>query len=38
MLLGFLFLGERLEPFELAGVVLIGFGLLTIDGRVFGKR
>jgi drug/metabolite transporter (DMT)-like permease len=35
MLLGFLFLGERMEVFEMAGVVLIGFGLLTIDGRLF---
>jgi len=38
MLLGFLFLGERLELFETGGVVLIGLGLLTIDGRVLGRR
>jgi len=38
MLLGFLFLGERLELFEIGGVVLIGLGLVTIDGRVFGRR
>jgi drug/metabolite transporter (DMT)-like permease len=34
ILLGALFLGERLEPFELAGMVLIGLGLVTIDGRM----
>ena len=38
MLLGFLFLGERLELFEIGGVVLIGLGLVTIDGRVLGRR
>jgi drug/metabolite transporter (DMT)-like permease len=38
MLLGFLFLGERLELFEVGGVVLIALGLVTIDGRVFGRR
>ncbi|TGT90290.1 MULTISPECIES: DMT family transporter [unclassified Mesorhizobium] len=38
MLLGFLFLGERLELFEIGGVVLIGLGLVTIDGRLFGRR
>ncbi|AEH87957.1 MULTISPECIES: DMT family transporter [Mesorhizobium] len=38
MLLGFMFLGERLELFEIGGVVLIGLGLVTIDGRLFVKR
>jgi len=36
ILLGFAFLGERLELFEIAGMLLIGFGLVTIDGRIFG--
>ena len=35
LLLGFLFLGERLALFEMAGMALIGLGLVTIDGRVF---
>jgi drug/metabolite transporter (DMT)-like permease len=34
ILLGFVFLGERLELFEVAGVFLIGIGLLIIDGRM----
>ncbi|RUY32838.1 EamA family transporter, partial [Mesorhizobium sp. M7A.F.Ca.CA.001.13.2.1] len=38
MLLGFLFLGERLELFEIGGGVLIALGLITIDGRVLGRR
>src|SRR6185312_14552004 len=38
MLLGFLFLGERLELFEIGGVGLIALGLVTIDGRLFGRR
>ncbi|RVD70754.1 DMT family transporter [Mesorhizobium sp. M4A.F.Ca.ET.029.04.2.1] len=38
MLLGFLFLGERLELFEMGGMALIGLGLITIDGRLFGQR
>jgi len=33
-LLGILFLGERLDVLELAGMALIGLGLLTIDGRL----
>lgn len=37
ILLGALFLGERLEMFEMAGMGLIALGLLTIDGRVFGR-
>ena len=38
ILLGFVFLGERLELFEVAGMLLIGLGLVTIDGRIFGRR
>ena len=38
ILLGILFLGERLELFELGGMLLIAFGLVTIDGRLFGRR
>lgn len=34
ILLGALFLGERLELFELAGIALIALGLVTIDGRM----
>ena len=34
ILLGALFLGERLELFEFAGMALIAVGLLTIDGRL----
>jgi drug/metabolite transporter (DMT)-like permease len=35
ILLGAVFLGERLHLFELAGMLLIGMGLITIDGRIF---
>ncbi|BCH24074.1 DMT family transporter [Mesorhizobium sp. L-8-3] len=38
ILLGAVFLGERLEAFELAGIALIGLGLVTIDGRLLPKR
>lgn len=38
ILLGFVFLGERLELFEVAGMILIGLGLITIDGRILGRR
>lgn len=38
VLLGTVFLGERLELFELAGMALIGLGLVTIDGRLFRRR
>lgn len=38
VLLGAFFLGERLELFELAGMALIGIGLVTIDGRLFSRR
>lgn len=37
ILLGALFLGERLEIFEMGGMGLIALGLLTIDGHVFGR-
>jgi len=35
ILLGTIFLGERLEIFELGGMALIALGLLVIDGRFF---
>ncbi len=38
LLLGALFLGERLEMFEFAGMGLIGLGLITIDGRLLRRR
>lgn len=34
ILLGAVFLGERLELFELAGIALIAVGLIVIDGRL----
>jgi drug/metabolite transporter (DMT)-like permease len=34
ILLGALFLGERLELFEVGGILLIAIGLVTIDGRL----
>lgn len=36
ILLGWAFLDERLEPRHFAGMALIGFGLMLIDGRVPG--
>jgi drug/metabolite transporter (DMT)-like permease len=36
IVLGALFLGERLEPHHLAGFAAIGLGLAAIDGRAFG--
>ncbi len=36
--LGAIFLGERLELFELAGMALIALGLVTIDGRLIRRR
>jgi drug/metabolite transporter (DMT)-like permease len=36
--LGWLVLGERLEPRHLAGLVLILVGLAVLDGRLFGRR
>ncbi|ESX89848.1 DMT family transporter [Mesorhizobium sp. LSHC412B00] len=38
ILLGLLFLGERLALFEFCGMALIALGLVTIDGRLFGRR
>lgn len=38
ILLGALFLGERLALFELAGMALIASGLLVIDGRLLRLR
>ncbi len=38
LLLGVLFLSERLEPFELAGMALIALGLVAIDGRLLKRR
>lgn len=38
ILLGFLFLGERLEMTEIAGMALIGAGLFILDGRVYRLR
>jgi drug/metabolite transporter (DMT)-like permease len=35
ILLGTLFLSERLEPAALAGMALIFAGLAAVDGRVF---
>ncbi|MCR4266076.1 DMT family transporter [Nitratireductor sp. ZSWI3] len=38
ILLGAVFLQERLESFEFAGMALIAVGLITIDGRLFRPR
>ena len=38
ILLGALFLSERLELFDFAGMALIAIGLLTIDGRLLKPR
>jgi drug/metabolite transporter (DMT)-like permease len=38
ILLGFLFLGETLEPTDIAGMLLIAAGLIVLDGRVLGGR
>lgn len=38
ILLGTIFLAERLESFELAGMGLIALGLVTIDGRLLGAN
>lgn len=38
ILLGALFLAERLALFELAGMALIGSGLVVIDGRLLRRR
>ena len=36
VLLGWLVLGEHLEPWQLVGMTFIGFGLAAIDGRLIG--
>ena len=38
IVLGTVFLGERLSTPQLGGLVLIGLGLLALDGRAFGRR
>ena len=38
VLLGFLFLGEQLEPRHFAGMGLIALGLAAIDGRLLALR
>lgn len=37
ILLGSVFLGERLQPLEMAGMALIAAALVAIDGRAFGR-
>jgi drug/metabolite transporter (DMT)-like permease len=36
--MGFLFLGEQLEPRHFAGMGLIALGLAAIDGRLLALR
>ena len=38
ILLGTVFLAERLEAFELAGIAIIACGLVVIDGRLLRRR
>ncbi|MBO3760876.1 DMT family transporter [Ciceribacter sp. L1K23] len=38
VLLGAVFLGERLAVTDLAGMLLIGCGLVVLDGRLFARR
>lgn len=38
ILLGFLFLGETLEPTDIAGMLLIASGLVVLDGRMLPGR
>lgn len=38
ILLGFLFLGETLEPTDIAGMLLITAGLVVLDGRILPGR
>lgn len=38
LLLGVTFLDERLEAFEIIGMLLIGLGLIVIDGRLLRRR
>lgn len=37
IMLGFAFLGEIIEPRQVAGMSLIAIGLLALDGRMFGR-
>ena len=37
IILGTVFLGERLESFEIAGMALIATGLVVVDGRLFAR-
>lgn len=37
ILLGAVFLGERLGPIEIAGMLLIGLGLVILDGRLHAR-
>ncbi len=38
ILLGSIFLGERLHTLHFVGMAVIGIGLLVIDGRIFSRR
>ena len=38
LLMGILFLGERLTLWQVAGMLGIGFGLALVDGRLFARR
>lgn len=38
VLLGIVFLNERLSPWHVGGMALIGLGLLILDGRLFAAR
>ena len=38
LVLGAIFLGETLDTYEFAGLALIAFGLITIDGRLLARR
>ncbi|MBW9062525.1 DMT family transporter [Rhizobium herbae] len=38
VLLGYLFLGETLEPTDIAGMLLIAAGLVVLDGRILPSR
>jgi drug/metabolite transporter (DMT)-like permease len=37
IMLGWVFLGERLSGHDIAGALVIAAALLIIDGRIFGK-
>jgi drug/metabolite transporter (DMT)-like permease len=34
ILLGVIFLGERMQPEEISGMIFIALGLVTMDGRL----